>query len=124
MPDAQQLGGDIPRGVLVYGHLPLMIFRCCPMKGSAGCGGCDGRRSLKDRQGREMTVLCHRKQYSSLLNPVPLYVADRPLEGLDFGTAYFTVETREECMEVWRRCVLREAWPGERTNGPYYRRLR
>lgn len=123
MSDARRLGGEIPRGILLYGHMPLMLFRCCPMQGEEGCGSCDGRRSLKDRQGTEFPVLCHRRRYSALLNPVPLYVGDKPLSGLDYGVVWFTTEDREECREIWKRCLGREPWPGERTNGPYYRRI-
>ena len=123
MGDAQRLGGTVPRGLILYGHLPLMLFRSCPMRGKEGCGSCSGRRSLKDRQGREFPVLCHGRQYSTLLNPVPLYVCDKPVTGLDYGVAYFTRETREECEAVWQRCLQGEDWPGERTNGPYYRRI-
>ena len=123
MGDARRLGGTVPRGLIVYGHLPLMLFRSCPMRGKEGCGSCNGRRSLKDRQGREFPVLCHRRQYSTLLNPVPLYICDKPVTGLDYGVAYFTREDREECREVWQRCLGGETWPGERTNGPYYRKI-
>ena len=124
MSDARHLGGSIPRGILLYGHMPLMLFRCCPMQGKNGCSGCDGHRRLKDRQGAEFPVLCRRKQYSVLLNPVPLYVGDKPLSGLDHAVVWFTVEGREECREIWKRCLERGPWPGNRTNGPYYRRLR
>ena len=124
MSDARRLGGGIPRGIFLYGHMPLMLFRCCPMQGKEGCGSCCGRRSLKDRQGNEFPVLCHRKQYSVLLNPVPLYVGDKPLGGLDYGVVWFSFEEREECREIWKRCLEKAPWPGERTNGPYYRRLR
>ncbi|MBR3059043.1 MAG: U32 family peptidase [Oscillospiraceae bacterium] len=124
MSDARHLGGQVPRGILLYGHMPLMLFRCCPMQGKDGCGSCDGRRSLKDRQGADFPVLCHRRQYSTLLNPVPLYVGDKALRGLDYGVVWFSIEEREECREIWKRCLEKGTWPGNRTNGPYYRRLR
>ena len=124
MSDARRLGGRIPRGILMYGHMPLMLLRCCPMQGKNGCGTCDGHRCLKDRQGVEFPVLCHRRQYSVLLNPVPLYVGDKPLSGLDYGVVWFSTEEREECREIWNRCLERGPWPGNRTNGPYYRRIR
>lgn len=123
MSDVRHMGGQIPRGILLYGHMPLMLFRCCPMQGKEGCGSCDGRRSLKDRQGTEFPVLCHRKQYSTLLNSVPLYVGDKDLRGLDYGVVWFSVEEREECREIWKRCLKKETWPGNRTNGPYFRRI-
>lgn len=28
------LGGNIPRGIISYGYLPLMICRSCPVKGA------------------------------------------------------------------------------------------
>jgi len=120
---AEKLGGSIPRGVVAYGRLPLMLYRCCPMQGKKGCLGCDGRRQLTDRQGEKFTVLCHRKQFSSLLNPVPLYVSDRDLDGLDFQLAYFTTEDAETCRAVAARMAAREPFSGRRTLGPYCRSM-
>ena len=118
-----KLGGGIPRGIVAYGHLPLMLYRCCPMQGKKDCLGCDGRRQLTDRQGEKFTVLCHRKQFSSLLNPVPLYVSDRDLDGLDFQLAYFTTEDAETCRAVAARMAARQPFPGRRTLGPYCRSM-
>ncbi len=120
---ASKLGGRIPRGVVAYGRLPLMLFRCCPMQGKKGCLGCDGKRQLTDRQGERFTVLCHRKQYSSLLNPVPLYVSDRDLRGLDFQLAYFTVEDAGSCRAIAARMAARAPFEGRRTLGPYFRSM-
>ncbi len=120
---AARLGGTIPRGIVAYGHLPLMLYRCCPMQGKKGCGSCDGRRQLTDRQGEKLTVLCHRKQYSSLLNPVPLYVSDRDLRGLDFQLAYFTTEDARTCRSVAARMAAGEPFESKRTLGPYYRSM-
>ena len=124
MQAARSLGEGIPRGVIAYGRLPLMLFRCCPMQGKDGCGGCTGRRSLRDRQGAEFPVLCRGKKYSSLLNPVPLYVGDRDLRGLDFLLAYFTTETRAECRRIAEALLASAPFEGERTLGPYYRSMR
>jgi len=121
--DALQLGGSIPKGVLAYGHLPLMLYRSCPMQGKNGCGSCDGRQSLTDRQGTKFTVLCHRKQYSTLLNAVPLYIGDKNLSGLDFVTAYFTVESRESCIKIAQLLQEGQTFPGARTLGPYFRNM-
>ena len=120
---ADRLGGRIPRGIVAYGRLPLMLFRCCPMQGKKGCLGCDGRRQLTDRQGEKFTVLCHRKQYSSLLNPVPLYVSDRDLRDLDFQLAYFTVEDAGICRAVAERMAAGAPFEGRRTLGPYFRSM-
>ena len=93
------------------------------MQGKKGCLGCDGRRQLTDRQGEKFTVLCHGKQFSSLLNPVPLYVSDRDLGGLDFQLAYFTTEDAETCRAVAARMAAREPFSGRRTLGPYCRSM-
>jgi putative protease len=123
---AVSLNGGIPFGVIAYGHLPLMTFRACPAQGPKGCGGCQGRAVLRDRLGKEFPVLCHRRQYSQLLNSLPLYLGDKQdsLRGLDHATLRFTVEDPGRCariMELWLEgSPLRE----ERTNGLYFRDLK
>ncbi len=119
----EKLGGSIPRGIVAYGHLPLMLYRCCPMQGRTGCLGCDGRRQLTDRQGEKFTVLCHRKQFSSLLNPVPLYVSDRDLRGLDYQLGYFTTEDAGTCRAVAVKMAAGAPFESRRTLGPYYRSM-
>ncbi len=113
----------VPLGAVVYGHLPLMRFRCCPAKGEKGCGDCGGTSVLRDRTGEDFTVLCSQKRYSSLLNPVPLYVSDKPMSNLDFKLLYFTFERAEECAQIaenFRKCG---APPEKHTNGLYFRAL-
>lgn len=119
-----RLGGSIPRGILAYGYLPLMLMRSCPMRGPEGCGSCSGRRTLRDRQGTDMTVLCQSRRWSVLLNAVPLYLGDKGLRGMDFALLYFTTENREECRRVWQQFRAGESWEGKRTNGPYFRSMR
>lgn len=122
--DAARLDAVMPLGIIAYGYLPLMLFRCCPVQGKKGCAACRGQSELHDRQGRTFRVLCHGKRYSSLLNAVPLYVGDQDIRGVDWLTAYFTVEDREACRDV-AVCLL-EGSPlsGERTRGPYFRKMR
>jgi len=123
IPSVAVLGGEIPKGIISYGHLPLMMYRCCPMQGLKGCGNCSGREQLADRQGERFTVLCHERRYSSLLNPVPLYVSDRSLQGLDFQMAYFTLESRERCRTVTEMIAACSGYDGKRTLGPYFRSM-
>ncbi len=124
MQAARSLGEGIPRGVIAYGHLPLMLFRCCPLQGEKGCGSCPGRGSLRDRQGADFPVLCRGRRYSSLLNPVPLYVGDRELRGLDFLQARFTTESPAECRRIAEKLLAGAPFEGERTLGPYYRSMK
>ncbi len=117
------LGGELPRGIVAYGRLPLMRFRACPVRGRNGCGGCDGRRELTDRRGVKFPVLCRDRRFGTLLNSVPLHIAEKPLPPLDFLTLWFTVETPEEARQVRREYEERVRSEKPRTGGLYFRKL-
>lgn len=119
----KKLKGNISRGVMAYGYLPLMKFRACPAQGKTGCGECRGISSMRDRKGETFTVICRRKQYSELLNCVPLYIGDKGINGADFYTLYFTIETKEQCRKVTDMFLKRGAPDFRRTGGLYYREL-
>ena len=117
------LGGTLPRGILAYGYLPLMRFRACPLKKRAGCGDCPGSGTLTDRKGTEFPVLCAGREYGTLLNSVPLHIADKPILGVDFKTLWFTVETPPQVRAVVEQYQKSLPSPAPRTGGLYYRRL-
>ncbi|MBR2414359.1 MAG: U32 family peptidase [Clostridia bacterium] len=112
---------EIPVGLLVYGRLPLMRLRACPMKGANGCGGCDGKQVLTDRKGIEFPVLCAQKKFSTLYNSVPLYLGDQMLPQTDFVSLVFTTETKEECRIATKSFMNEEYPPFKRTTGLYKR---
>ena len=114
---------EIPVGSVVYGRLPLMKFRACPAKGADGCGNCTGINTLTDRIGEEFPVICREKQYSELLNCVPLYVGDRRRPELDFELLYFTTETAQECESIAELYKNGRPFEGRRTAGLYFREL-
>ena len=117
------LSTDIPLGVTVYGHLPLMRFRACPARKSSGCGKCNGRPTLTDRYGAEFTLVCNDRRFVSLLNPIPLDVCDRKISGVDYRLGYFTVESAEKCREVLARMLSGEKTSENHTTGMYYSKL-
>ncbi|MBR4941598.1 MAG: U32 family peptidase [Clostridia bacterium] len=121
--EISSLGDGIPRGVTVYGHLPLMRFRACPAKKAKGCRGCDGKPAVTDRYGAEFPLVCEEKRFVSMLNPIPLDVGDRRISGVDFRLAYFTVETREKCRETVVRLISGEKTGENHTTGMYYSKL-
>ena len=43
-------------GIIVYGKLPLMLTRNCPVKSAAGCAVCGKHGVLKDRKGKSFPV--------------------------------------------------------------------
>lgn len=112
------LGGRIPRGLLVYGHLPLMVTRNCP---TGDCKACK-TPEITDRLGKIFPVRCG-FGVSEVLNCVPLFLADRLSEfsRVDFFTLYFTSETPEQCDEILRLYQSGGKAGFEMTRGLYFR---
>jgi putative protease len=101
-PQAGHIGGQMARGLLLYGRLPLMLCRCCPAANSKrGCPNCKKPPVLTDRKGVKFPVLCY-GACSEVLNSVPLYTADiiNEITGQDFGTVRFTDESKEEAESI------------------------
>ena len=116
---AAQLGrlrSPVPLGAVVYGRLPLMLTRNCPIKNEVGCGKC--RKQLTDRTGRVLPVACS-KEYIEVLNPDILYMSDRlsELSCADFGLIILTDEDRDQS----RRALSGARPNGNLTRGLYYR---
>lgn len=99
---ASRIGGELPRGLLLYGRLPLMLCRCCPAANSGrGCAHCKTAPELTDRRGVKFPIQCA-GACSEVLNSVPLYLADRmgDVKNMDFGLLRFSTETAREAGEV------------------------
>ena len=76
---------------------------------------------ISDRRGQPFPLLCHKRRYTTLLNPVPLALGDKPLREIDFAVLYFTVETPKQCQEIYRQFLAGEVPAFQRTNGFYDR---
>ncbi len=124
MKNIVKLGGEIPRGIIAYGRLPLMRLRSCPARGDKGCGNCPGFNTLTDRIGARFPLVCSQRRYSTLLNSVSLHIAHQNLTGLDHIVLYFTLEDKTECERVTCDYLLSRKAEGERTGGLYYRQLK
>jgi len=119
--DAVQVGGTLPRGLIGYGHLPLMQLRCCPAQSKQGCKDCT--RTLVDRKGISFPLVCNDRAYTTLLNPVPLYMGDKDITGVEFITLYFTNEAPSQCLEIAEAYLNGRSAPFARTTGLYEREL-
>lgn len=94
------LSSPIPFGALIYGYLPLMITRACPVKNAKNCGGCQGSGALlTDRMGKKMAVKC-RGNVSEIYNCVPLVAEMFEFDNADFVLAYFTEENEDKTLEI------------------------
>lgn len=119
----QKIGGNMPRGAYIYGYLPLMLMRACPQKDFSGCGKCNGKSVLTDRKGIDFPVSCHNKEFCTLHNSIPLYIGDKKLEMLDFGILYFTNETPQQCVSIYKKALNHRTIDGQKTNGLFLREL-
>ena len=122
MEQLKRLAGGMPWGAVVYGYLPLMRFRACPVRAGVGCEACRGDGSLTDRRGVTFPVVCSEKRFSTLLNSVPLHIAGRDDPG-DFRLLYFTRETAQQCGQIITDFLENRPADGPRTGGLYYRAL-
>lgn len=118
--EAQKLNAVIKTGILVYGRLPLMLTRNCPIKSSVGCKGCRG--FITDRMRKRFFVSCHKdKGYFELLNGEPLYLFDKKRIPVSFETIMFTTESADEAEEIFLSYNKNLPPKGEFTRGLYYR---
>ncbi len=121
LKQSAQIGGGLPRGLLLYGRLPLMLCRNCPGKNDGkGCKNCSGTTWLTDRKNIKFPVQCD-QGCSEVLNAVPLIMCDKisDISGMDFGVLRFTVENSVEIEETFHRFLLQKAPAGHYTRGLY-----
>lgn len=118
---------NLPCGIIVFGKLPLMLVRNCPVRSFEGCRmkGC----SIKDRLGCEFPLICdHRSDGASqILNSRPVYLADHKKEiantGVDFINFFITTETKaqvEQAVDAWNN---EKKFGGEFTRGLYFKKV-
>lgn len=109
-------------GVIVYGRLPLMLMRNCPIKNRTDCVSCKGNSTLTDRTGRRFSIVCSESICVELLNCVPVYMGDRMREvKTDFAHFYFTAETKEEVAQIATLFKKGAPPPFDYTRGLYQR---
>ena len=117
---AARLGGNIPRGLMVYGRMPLMLTRNCPAaNGPKGCLRCQTPPVLTDRKGMHFPLQCA-GGCTEVLNCVPTVLADRKREirGVDFVVFRFSVENSVESEENYQAFHR-----GDKPSGGYTRGL-
>lgn len=114
----------IPTGMIAYGHLPLMRMRACPVQSEKGCASCKGTSELTDRRGYRFPLLCTEKRYVTLLNSLPLYLADKDISRVDFHVYWFTRETPVQCQEILDAYREKKVPEAPRTCGLYFRELK
>ena len=114
-------GRPVPTGVLVYGHMPLMVTRACPLQNIHDCAHCDKTGVLTDRKAKKFPVRCG-LGVRTIYNPVPFYMGDKPgALTVDYGVAYFTLESREEAAQILDMIRTHAPFEGDFTRGLYFK---
>lgn len=122
-----EISCGIPRGIIAYGRLPLMIMRRCPIADGAACGkktpfgegkSCGG--AIFDRLGNKIPVQCGGNSVE-LLNPDVLVMSDKreTLGKFDFCVLKFTDET--DISPIFEMYKNGKKSSGKLTRGLYYR---
>ena len=96
-----RLGGNIGRGIISYGYLPLMLCRNCPAKSiGLDCKSCKNQSKMTDRKGKRFFLRCD-GNCTEVLNCVPLYIAESEISKLStsFHVLRFSVENYVENVE-------------------------
>ena len=117
-----RLGGELPRGVCVYGRTPLMLTRNCPIKNGMTCAQCGRKQSITDRKGIAFPVRCE-NGFSEIFNSRPTCLSDRlqELQNIDFYLLDFTTESKAECRQIIENYRRGAPADGAYTRGLYYR---
>jgi putative protease len=121
MKSLTALGEVLPVGACVYGRLPMMLLRLCPIRSQQGCH--KQNCCMLDRTGRQFPLLCS-GSYTELMNADRLWLSDRTerLGGLDYWDFLFTDEAPGQLSEVIGAYESGStAVPRDRTNGLYFK---
>ena len=114
-------GKPVPTGVMIYGHMPLMLTRACPLQNIHDCARCDKTGVLTDRKAKKFPVRCG-LGVRTIYNPVPIYMGDKPgALAVDYGVAYFTLESREEAAQILDSIRTHAPFEGDFTRGLYFK---
>ena len=125
MEDAKSLCSPIPKGILAYGRIPLMITKNCPLKNGRTCKECDKKGIITDRKNIDFPIECRGGKAVELLNSTPLFLADKKedLNAFDFILLWFTDESKAEITEIIDAYINGGTAPKDFTRGLYYKNL-
>ncbi len=117
-----KISSSTPIGLTVYGRIPLMLTRNCPIKNGKNCAECNRESYITDRMGIKFPVRCQ-MGYSEILNSRPIYMADRmgEIPECDIMFFNFTTESKNDVERVISAYENEEKSTGEFTRGLLYR---
>lgn len=117
--EMRPIAGESPLACIIYGHIPLMVTRACPLRNVRTCDACSREGELLDRKNMRFPVRCTGPAgVRTIYNPIALYAADRVKEiPADWMVLHFTIEPPERVEEVVRMALAQRAYDGKMTRG-------
>lgn len=119
LAQAESLGGNISRGVISYGYLPVMLVRNCPNK-SAGikCSDCKGIGQMKDRLNKTFIFYCD-GYATEVINTLPVedITVVENSKNIDISFSRFSVENSVENVEKLSDFISQSLNFSEKTHG-------
>ncbi len=110
---------------VVYGHMPLMITKACPLHNIQSCAACNKSGKLTDRKGEVLHVSCTgsaKSGYRTIYNAVPICMSDKqhtmPVENL---IAMFNTEDKNEVLNIVQTIVNKQLIDDRYTRGLYFK---
>ncbi len=119
--------------IIVYGRLPLMLMRNCPIKALGKCQGHKNIYTLRDRKNEKFPIMCTKDCRAVLLNSKPIFMADKIKDIKDSGVEAIRLVFTDEDIKDVKRVIsaYKRAICGERvenifknndfTRGHFYR---
>lgn len=99
----RSLRAPLETELIVYGHLPLMVFELCAIRRKSNRCACrESITRLADRTGRDFPLLPEYGCRNTLLNGVPLTLPFPELPDVNFARLRFTIESPGECARIAR----------------------
>ena len=120
----RDMEGPLETDLIVYGHLPLMIFENCAIRRQHGgkCSCKNGVTTLTDRRKESFPLLPEFGCRNTLIGNRPLCIReDFARLGVQTARLLFTTESPEECARIARAFVGGAPLEGEFTRGLYKR---
>lgn len=117
--EMRPITGQSPTACIVYGHIPLMITRACPLRNVRTCDGCSRQGELLDRKNMRFPVRCTGPAgVRTIYNPIALYAADRVREiPADWMVLHFTIEPPQRTETVLRMAFSGRPYDEKMTRG-------
>ncbi len=105
LKEIAKIKSSVPQECIVYGRLPLMTMKNCPVKSLSGRCAKGEYFTLKDRKNEEFIFTCDGTCHSVLLNSKNLYMADKLSEFKKTAVSRFRLMFFDESYDETKKII-------------------